>query len=154
MIILRQETKTFSKNKQRDPLPPPFPIPSTWTGKYDKIFVDVRYGKQYSKDMSTIGEVQKKDIRDFIKDIKAGYYYIDGPHGGDTHYLSKKSKPSRYHRMTKSSNTFDRLDYNIYPPELNEDKREVAIPVVIQSAKFHNIPGEGLYSETEELTFI
>jgi hypothetical protein len=151
MIILRQKIKNFSTTlKQRDPLPDPFPIPSEWDGKYDKVYVDVKYGKQYSKDLAIMGDIQKKTIRNFIKDIKLGYYYVDGPNGGDTHYLSKKSKPSKYHRMTKSSNTFDRLDYNIYPPVLDENKMEVSIPIVIQSAKFHNIPGEGLYSEIEE----
>ena len=155
MIILRKikaQNKLFSliKKKERDPLPNKFPIPEEWKGKYIKTKVIVSYGPQYSKDMMIVGDVQKKVIRNLIKDIKNGYYYTDGPNGGDTHYLAKESKPSKFHRMTKSPNNFDRLDYNIYPYELDEKNKQLIIPIVIQSVKYHNIPGKGLYSVTEE----
>jgi len=146
MIILRQKnnSRTF------DPLPNPFSIPIEWIGKYDKITIRVDYTKRYFKEIQLFGEVERKLIKSYIKDLKAGYYYIDGPSGGVTHYLSKKSKPDQFHRMTKDINISDRFDYLVYPPELNEKDREVIIPIKIQSLKDHNIAGQGLYSDTEE----
>lgn len=163
MIILRNrkiklKNKIFNslledndKNK-RDPLPEPFEQPDEW-GEYETKY-RIRRSDQYNKDMSGFGEVEKQYVRKLVKDIKNGYIYTDGPNGGDTHYLKKYSNPNKYHRMSKSINTFDRLVYSIYSPKLEEDvetgEKVIAIPIIINSLKGHNIPGQGLYSNVEE----
>lgn len=145
MILKR---KTYSR---RDPLPEPFPVSLEWVGKYDGIEYAVRQiDKQYNKDMQELGSIDKQAVRKLRKDLKEGYLYFDGPNGGDTHYLSDYSNPGKYHRLTKSINTFDRMDYLVYPPELDEEGRKLVIPVVIQSLRGHLIYGQGEYSEIEE----
>lgn len=145
MILKR---KTYSR---RDPLPKLFEIPREWEGKYDKIEYAVdQIDKQYNKDMQELGSIDKQAVRKLRKDLKDGYLYVDGPNGGDTHYLSDYSNPEKYHRLTKSINTFDRMDYLVYPPELDEEGRKLVIPVVIQSLRGHLIYGQGEYSEKEE----
>lgn len=149
MIILRKNNKTFSDKdtKKRDPLPDLFEHPENWEDKFDDTTVNIRYSDQYNDDMKELGELVKRDVRNLIKDIKKGYLYTDGPHGGDTHYLKKYSDPKKYHRMSKSINTFDRLVYTIYPPRLNEEKRVLETPVTINNAKNHKLPGQKEYSE-------
>ena len=88
-------------------------------------------------------------VRKFRKDLKAGFLYLDGLAGGDAHYLSDYSIPGKYHRLTKSINAFDRMDYLVYPPVLDEERRKVIIPVVIQSLRGHLIYGQGEYSEID-----
>ena len=144
MIVKR---KIYSN--RRDPLPDPFPIPEEWIGKFDNTeYVVDQVDKQYNKDMQELGPIDKQTVRKFRKDLKAGNIYQDGPNGGDTHYLADYSDPGKFHRLTKSINTFDRMDYLVYPPVLDEENRRVIIPIVIQSLKGHLIYGQGEYSET------
>ena len=142
MIVKR---KVYSR---RDPLPEPFPIPEEWIGKFDHTEYKVsQVDKQYNKDMQELGPIDKQTVRKFRKDLKDGKVYQDGPNGGDTHYLADYSDPGKFHRLTKSINTFDRMDYLVYPPVLDEENRRVLIPIVIQSLRGHTIYGQGEYSE-------
>lgn len=146
MILFRE--KVFTR---RDPLPNPFPIPDEWEDKYDNVIYKVsQVDKEYNKDITKFGPTEKALIKGFRKDLKNGYIYVDGPSGGDTHYLSDYSSPNKYHRMSKSINDFDRLVYLIYPPILDEKNSKVIIPIVIQSLDGHKIYGQGTYSDTEE----
>lgn len=147
MIILRQ--KFYSR---RDELPSPRfdDIPEEWAGKFDSIRYNVRdNGKKYSNDMSQLGSIDKAKVKALRKDLKAGYLYEDGPAGGDTHYLSDFSNKGK-HWMSKSINTSDRMNYIIYPPELDEKKREIVIKAVIQSLLGHLGPGQKEYSEKQD----
>ena len=142
MILKR---KIFNR---RDQMPDPFPIPREWEGKWDSLIYKVgQVDKQYNKDIQGFGPVDKQKIKAFRRDLKNGFTHSDGPAGGDTHYLADYSQSGRFHRLTKSINTFDRMDYLVYPPELDEEKREISISVIIQSLKGHVIYGQGEYSE-------
>lgn len=143
MIVKR---KIYSN--RRDSLPEPFSIPSEWDDKWDDIKYAVdQVDKQYNKDMQELGPIDRQTVKKFRKDLQAGNIYHDGPNGGDTHYLADYSDPSKFHRLTKSINTFDRMDYLVYPPVLDEENRRVIIPIVIQSLRGHTIYGQGEYSE-------
>ena len=69
------------------------------------------FDKQYQ------ASAYKSEIKKLIKDIKAGYIYIDGNFGGDTHYLSDFSHKDS-HVLSKKINDIDRLNYRVYKPEL------------------------------------
>lgn len=142
MILKR---KSYSR---RDPLPDPFSIPEEWDGLWDSIEYQVtQVDRQYNKDIQELGSIDRHYVRKLRKDLRNGFIYQDGPNGGDTHYLEDYSNPNKYHRLTKSINTFDRLDYLVYPYELDKENRKLICPIVIQSLKGHNIYGQGEYSE-------
>lgn len=146
MILKRK--KIFSR---RVPLPAPFPIPQDWDGKYDDVEYRVSIvDKTYNNEMKEFGLVDKAKVRALKKDLENGYIYSDGPAGGDTHYLEDRSlHPDKFHVMSKSINTCDRMNYGVYQPVLDEDNRLVIIPITIWAIKGHTIYGQGEYSETD-----
>lgn len=143
MIVKR---KIYSR---RDPMPAPFPLSSDWIGKYDKIEYAIDYTKKYNDEIKQFGPLEKQKIKKLREDLKNGYVYQDGPAGGDTHYLEDFSKPDKYHKLTKTINTTDRLEYSVYPPTLDEKNRKLIVPIVIQSLKGHTIYGQGTYTERD-----
>lgn len=90
-------------------------------------------------------------IRSLIKDIKAGYYYSDGPSGGDTHWLKDFSHKGRSHMMSKKVNYHDRLNYRVYKPSLEYDEDGNLLPtqtlkIVLESCADHGRNGAKNYS--------
>ena len=144
MIVKR---KTYSR---RDPMPEPFTIPNEWDGKWETIEYAVRQvDKKYNDEIKQFGPLEKQKIKKLREDLKNGYVYQDGPAGGDTHYLEDYSKPEKYHKLTKTINTSDRLEYSVYPPTLDEKNKKLVVPIVIQSLKGHTIYGQGTYTERD-----
>lgn len=148
MIIKR---KIYSSTPRRVPLPDPYPVPSEWEGKYDDVEYDVSIiEKRYSDEMKDYGPIDKQKVRGLKKDLENGFIYTDGPNGGDTHYLADQNiHPDKFHLMSKAINTSDRMNYGIYPPELDETRRKLIIPITIWTIKGHEIYGQGNYSEIE-----
>ena len=156
MIILRKKinlrNKTFAKVSE---MPEPFQIPKEWN-KY-KIKIRVEGTDRYDREISQFPKDERELIKQYWKDLENNYLYSDHPDrpNGKTEYLEEFSKPYKknrpFHRLTKRINIFDRFDYLVYPPELEEQSDgtyKVIIPVTIQSLKDHNIAGQKKYSET------
>jgi len=156
MIILRKKinlrSKTFAKTSE---MPEPFPIPDEWDGKYTIVKNRVNVSDRVKKERSQYTGDEAKLIKKYISDLAEGYVYSDHPDrpNGKTEYLEEFSKPYKknrpFHRLTKRINIFDRFDYVVYPPELDEEKKEVYYPIIVQSLKDHNIAGQKKYSETD-----
>lgn len=149
MIILRN--KIFGKISE---VPEPFHIPPEWIEYEPEIRVTST--DRYDREISQFSKEERKLIKQYRKDLENNYLYSDHPDrkSGKTEYLEEYSKPYKkdrpFHRLTKRINIFDRFDYLVYPPELEEqpDKTyKVIIPVVIQSLKDHNIAGQKKYSD-------
>ena len=85
-------------------------------------------------------------IKKLIKDINDGFFYVDGPNGGDTHYLSDYSKPDKFLIYSKSINVSDRLNYAIYKP----DKISGNAKIVLMRCKGHGLLDGRNYSEMED----
>lgn len=110
--------------------------------KYGEVEPDIetlhRYDRQYEKTM------YKKEIKDLIKDINDGHLYDDGPAGGSTHFLSEFTRLGKHITMSKKINREDRLNYRIYPPEV-ENGRYIQ-KVVLVNCIGHRIDSK-TYSE-------
>ena len=156
MIILRKKinlrSKTFAKTSE---MPEEFSIPDEWL-EYP-VEISVEKTDRYDKEISQFSKDERKLIKQYWKDLEDNYLYSDHPDrpNGKTEYLEEFSKPYKknrpFHRLTKRINIFDRFDYLVYPPELEEQSDgtyKVIIPVTIQSLKDHNIAGQKKYSET------
>ena len=155
MIIARKKIKIFTTPS---PMPTPFPIPTAWLGYPSEISVE--YSKRCLEEFPSFTKDERKLIKNYKNDLKNNYIYRDHPSrpNGKTEYLAKDSRPNSkfnpYHRLTKRINLFDRFDYLVYPPELQElddGSFKVVIPITIQSLKDHNIAGQRLYSLVRKL---
>ena len=149
MKILR--TKNFTR---RDHL-----SPSEWliNGTPENIELKVKveesdkFKRQFKQQLPSNQEI----INNFKSDIKNNFYYIDGPHGGDTHWLKDFSHKGKSHMMSKRINYHDRLNYRIYKPELDEYDEEgnllpvQKIKIVLESCEGHGRNGAKNYSEIQ-----
>lgn len=121
--------------------------------------VNIEYSKKYEKDISNPLVVPyNKIIKSLIKGIRSGNLY-DDISNEETHMLgdfSKKDKFLMYSKKIIDSNgkdTFNRLNYAIYKPQVEIDNQGFIITiykVVIQSIKGHERLGTKGYSEIED----
>jgi hypothetical protein len=107
--------------------------------------------KKWEQDMSNFpkGSPDRIKINQLKNDIKDGYYYEDGPNGGDTHWLKDFSHKDS-HLMSKIINNNDRLNYRVYPPEvvmLDSGEFRYQQRIVLESCKGHERNGAANYSE-------
>lgn len=152
MIILRNDNTVPSTRGPFDPFPESFfDDVIKWKGQFDKIEIKLEYSDQYSDDMKVLGSVDKAIVRQYKKDLAAGYIVTNRLPKDNTHYLKKYSKPSKYLRFSKDlTSTMDRFDYIIYKPILDKVNRTLIIKITVQSLLDHKIPGQGTYSDTTE----
>jgi hypothetical protein len=109
--------------------------------------VDIQRSKSFERDYNDISmRLSIPTIKKLIKDINDGFFYVDGPNGGDTHYLSDYSKPDKFLIYSKSINVSDRLNYAIYKP----DKINVNAKIVLMRCKGHGLLDGRNYSEMED----
>lgn len=95
--------------------PPEIEIPEEWEDK-EKSY-DVSYGTYYNDHIKSFGPIDKRRIKQLIKDLKDGYLFNDGPGGGDTHSLNDFSKPGKI-VISKSITPSDRMVCAIKDPLL------------------------------------
>lgn len=108
--------------------------------------VDIQRSKSFERDYNDISmRLNIPTIKKLIKDINDGFFYVDGPNGGDTHYLSDFSKPGRFLIYSKSISVVDRLNYAIYEPD-----EEGVSKIVLMRCKGHGLLGRNGYSELED----
>lgn len=109
--------------------------------------VDIQRSKSFERDYNDISmRLSIPTIKKLIKDINDGFFYVDGPNGGDTHYLSDYSKPDKFLIYSKSINVSDRLNYAIYKP----DKINRNAKIVLMRCKGHGLLDGRNYSEMED----
>jgi hypothetical protein len=109
--------------------------------------VDIQRSKSFERDYNDISmRLSIPTIKKLIKDINDGFFYVDGPNGGDTHYLSDYSKPDKFLIYSKSINVSDRLNYAIYKP----DKINGNAKIVLMRCKGHGLLDGRNYSEMED----
>lgn len=109
--------------------------------------VDIQISKSFERDYNDISmRLSIPTIKKLIKDINDGFFYVDGPNGGDTHYLSDYSKTDKFLIYSKSINVSDRLNYAIYKP----DKISGNAKIVLMRCKGHGLLDGRNYSEMED----
>lgn len=109
--------------------------------------VDIQRSKSFERDYNDISmRLNIPTIKKLIKDINDGFFYVDGPNGGDTHYLSDYSKTDKFLIYSKSINVSDRLNYAIYKP----DKISGNAKIVLMRCKGHGLLDGRNYSEMED----
>lgn len=109
--------------------------------------VDIQRSKSFERDYNDISmRLSIPTIKKLIKDINDGFFYVDGPNGGDTHYLSDYSKTDKFLIYSKSINVSDRLNYAIYKP----DKISGNAKIVLMRCKGHGLLDGRNYSEMED----
>ena len=109
--------------------------------------VDIQRSKSFERDYNDISmRLSIPTIKKLIKDINDGFFYVDGPNGGDTHYLSDYSKTDKFLIYSKSINVSDRLNYAIYKP----DKISGNAKIVLMRCKGHSLLDGRNYSEMED----
>lgn len=123
------------------------------------IRVNIEYSKKYESDMKDPSVLMySKKMRLLIRDIRDGFMYEDGPNGGETHMLgdyNKKNKFLLYSKKVfsdKGVDTYHRVNYAIYKPEVSQDSpsKILVFKIVIQSVKGHGLLGRKGYSEMED----
>jgi len=107
--------------------------------------------KKWESDVNSFpkGSEIRKKINQLKNDIKNGYYYIDGPSGGDTHWLKDFSHKDS-HLMSKAIDKDNRLNYRVYPPAIITSSSGELIyqqRIVLESCKGHERNGAANYSE-------
>lgn len=118
------------------------------------IKINIEESKNFTKQLSYCQLTTRELVYKFIKDIKNGYMYEDGPSGGDTHYLKEFSKPNnpikerRFLMYSKSLNYHDRFNYRIYEP-MESEEGNVSYKIVIDSIEGHNANSKN-YSEYDQ----
>lgn len=142
MTVLRQ--KLF----RRDELPNNlfWPVSEELIKKYGSPIIQINSVKKYDKQINELLIGDKNTIKKIRSDLKKGYLYVDGPAGGDTHYLSDHSKKDQ-HVLSKKINEIDRLNYRVYKPDLEEmnEEERIVIKVILESCKGHELNGTPNY---------
>lgn len=145
MRILR---KLFSKFKNMDP----FKIPKEWFGKYNKIEVELEVDNEmWNKEMPLlVSEEAKNRARQYKKDIQDASNLFnnatDDPYE-DTHILTQFSTNEKQ-VWSKKLTAWDRFNYEVYRPILDEVNRVVKFPVKIKNLFGHRYRGKN-YSEKD-----
>lgn len=139
-----------------DPLPVKFVDLPEFSAINTRIW-NVEYSKKVEKQISEFPSFVRKRIKSIKRNLEKGYIYNNGGNieGEETHYISRYSKPGKYHRLTKDINDHDRFDYIVYPPEVFTDEETginyLVSKIVVQSLKGHfDWKEEQLYSEKED----
>ena len=145
---IKRATKIFSRQRENPP-EDFFQLPKDLNVEEFNMSVEVSYDKQYDTDIKSFGPIDKKKIHDFVKDIKAGYIDSDGTAGGDTHYLSDYSKPTKYLTFSKSITTSDRMVYSVKKPEVDFTEKLIKIKIHIRSLLGHTNPFDKQKSYSE-----
>lgn len=149
MIILRN--KNYSR---RDILPEREWFTNMQGLDKETLRIEVKASKnKWAQDKSRLSITEKEIVDKLKSDIKKGNLYIDGPNGGDTHWLKDFSNKDS-HLMSKFISYSNRLNYRIYRPEIvmNEDTGEYhyTIKVVLESCLGHGRNGAKNYSDVSE----
>lgn len=125
MIKFRQKQYVLQESNQRFQddqkiLPSPDLIE-----QYGKCVLIVEEHPNFTKQRSK--SFYKKEIKSLIKDIKNYYLYAGG---GETHYLSEFSRLGRFITMSKKISYGDRLNYRIYPPQIENGVYQMRIVLI------------------------
>lgn len=121
--------------------------------------VTVEYSKKYNSDLMDISVNAYRDIiKKLIKGIKSGNFIYDDMEDEETHMLGEFNKKNKFIMYSKKikykgTDTFNRLNYAIYKPELiidNNGNKYSLVKIVIQSVKGHGLLGRKGYSEMED----
>jgi hypothetical protein len=143
-MILRRKTKIFSRRdilKLEDRLDIKLSLVNNI-----KIQIKIETTKKYDKQYLEHPESTRKQIKQMVKNIRAGYYYKDSPNSTeDTHWLKDFSHKDD-HLMSKFINYSDRLNYRIYRPEIEVDENGDPLPIqyikiVLETCKGHSRNG-------------
>jgi hypothetical protein len=93
--------------------------------QYGNSQVQIEVDKKYEKDLPKLGikgSPDRKTLDKLKEDVKKKYFDVDGPNGGDTHYLGDFSIPGKFHVFSKGISDIHRLNYRVYPPKVITDK--------------------------------
>ena len=143
MIKFRQKQYVLQESHQRLEESQKFYPLRELEDKFGICEVDIQRDKKFKDQYQKTA--YRSTIKKLIRDIKDWYLYEDGPAGGETHYLSEFSRPGKFLTFSKTINYNDRLNYRIYPPQVENGVYKIR--VVLINCIGHQISGIGTYSK-------
>ena len=123
--------------------------------EYGNLIIQMEPSDMYNKGISKLGikgSQDRKRLENLKGDIKKFYISVDGPNGGDTHYLGDYSKPGEYYVFSKSITDIHRLNYRVYKPQviIEGNIKKYVQRVVLISCYDHEMT-EGNYLDDKDL---